>query len=112
MSTNRSICYTCSMVRLLSLLLAAVLCGPVSAYERCLRIDNERSMLLCLARYHEVQQIFEANDRFRAQEIARARRDASETPAPAPDYSTPALRAQAVERLLREYRARQQAATD
>ncbi len=59
--------------------------------ERCLRIDNERSMLRCLLRQQRVRAILADNA------IDRQRRAA--------EYSTPEGRAAAVERLLRAHRA-------
>ena len=59
--------------------------------ERCLRIDNERSMLRCLLRQHRVRAILADNA------IDRQRR--------AGELSTPEGRAAAVERLLSAHRA-------
>lgn len=58
--------------------------------ERCLRIDNERSMLRCLLRQQRVQAILADNA------IDRQRRAA--------ELSTPEGRAAAVERLLGAHR--------
>ena len=67
-------------------------------YDRCLRIENERSALRCVLRKQRVQAILAENDRQRQQRSL--------------EYSTPEGRDRAVERLLKAHAARSQRPPD